>query len=206
MLNFFCSWHLNLNHRWHSNTYRQHRYRSAFEVFPLISPPPSIIFIHSVPKPESCLPMSGPYKFNIWKQPDGSFQLQKYKLARFAKEPAICIYPEKNGTVWFGTSSDVICYSPGGQAVESTPVSALIRRVFVGRDSVVYDGSGPTEEKRPRLNFPFRLNNVRFEFALPSMPPERKQHLLHRKEQIVPLEVYSKLKAISSHRDRISNH
>lgn len=102
------------------------------------------------------------------KQPDGSFQLQKFKVARFAKDPAICIFPEKNGTVWFGTSSDVICYSPGETPGKNPPVSALIRRVIIGRDSVAFDGAEIAGETSLKPYFSYRFNNLRFEFALPS--------------------------------------
>jgi len=116
-------------------------------------------------------------KGNIWvnlgkesavflRQPDSSWQLQKGKLARFADDPATAIYPEADGRVWFGTARDVICYSPAEDSENKMPITAIIRRIAIARDSVIYNGAANIAAI-PRT-FPHRYNSIRFDFAAPS--------------------------------------
>ncbi len=105
------------------------------------------------------------------KLPNGDYQLEKDQLARFADEVINMIYPEDNGVVWFGTANNVIRFAPSRQLAEQSDFTALIRRVTLAGDSVVYHGAA-----RPgsRLNdpagrsFSFRSNALRFDFSASS--------------------------------------
>lgn len=105
------------------------------------------------------------------KQPNGDYQLEKDELARFADEVINIIYPEDNGVVWFGTANNVIRVAQSQHQTEQTDFPAIIRRVAIAGDSVVYFGAAqsashmdnPVERK-----FPFRDNALRFDFSASS--------------------------------------
>jgi signal transduction histidine kinase len=105
------------------------------------------------------------------RQSNGSYQLQKELLSRFAEDPAISIYPEKNGNVWFGVTNRAIRLMPNRSVATQISFRALIRRVFFAGDSVYYYGTETAQNSLSdpsRRLIPFRLNALRFEFAAPS--------------------------------------
>jgi signal transduction histidine kinase/CheY-like chemotaxis protein/ligand-binding sensor domain-containing protein len=114
------------------------------------------------------------------KQPDGSFRTEKLAFQRFTDTPAVIIYPEKDGVVWFGTNDGLIRYDPSIQKNYAAPFTALIRRVIVGEDSVVYGGADaaphlnseqPDLRSTPsalRSSLSYANNTLRFEFAAPT--------------------------------------
>ncbi|MCI0516112.1 hypothetical protein L0128_23105, partial [candidate division KSB1 bacterium] len=105
------------------------------------------------------------------KQPDGSYQLQKDQLARFADEPTNVIYPEADGIVWFGTANSAVRFAPQSLQVSQVAFPALIRRVAFANDSVIFHGAqtatrvmaDPAEQI-----IPYRFNALRFDYAAPS--------------------------------------
>jgi signal transduction histidine kinase len=102
---------------------------------------------------------------------DGSYQLEKGQLARFADEGINAIFPENDRVVWFGTANAVIRYAPGQHHEELVPFPALIRRVVLAGDSTVYDGvawPGSALADPTARSFLFRLNALRFEFSATS--------------------------------------
>ncbi|RPI02086.1 MAG: hypothetical protein EHM72_05050, partial [Calditrichaeota bacterium] len=119
----------------------------------------------------------GDSKGNIWanlgsetviikKNADGSYQLEKQTLSRFADEPVFSIYPEKDGTTWFGAVNRLLQYAPIDDREMIRPVASLIRKVVVPNDSTLFYGGKSAENSIKRL--PFKLNELHFEYALPS--------------------------------------
>ena len=105
------------------------------------------------------------------KMPDGARKLEKDQLARFADEVINIIYPEENGVIWFGTANQVIRFAPGRQRSEQADFPALIRRVALAGDSVVYHGNaspGSQTDHPSERSFPYRRNMLRFDFSASS--------------------------------------
>jgi signal transduction histidine kinase/CheY-like chemotaxis protein len=122
---------------------------------------------------------------------DGSYETEKTAFARFADVSISNIYPDEDGVVWFGSTESLLRYDPAIQKNYSTDYSALIRRVVVGEDSVIYGGAGnippgpplkvgefkspseggfsaPADPLRGRGMLPYAHNAIRFEFAATS--------------------------------------
>lgn len=103
------------------------------------------------------------------RMPDGSYQLEKSSFSRFADELVYTIYPESNGTVWFGTTGHAIRHIAGRDRLSQTPCPALIRCVKFANDSILYAGDfGPVQLQSVDYVIPFRLNAMTFEFVVPS--------------------------------------
>jgi signal transduction histidine kinase len=105
------------------------------------------------------------------KLPNGDYQLEKNELARFADEVINIIYPEDNGIVWFGTANNVIRVAPSRHQTEQTDFPAIIRRVALAGDSVVYYGAAKPDtrlDNPAERKFPFRDNELRFDFSASS--------------------------------------
>ncbi len=105
------------------------------------------------------------------KLPDGQYKLEKAQLARFADDVINIIYPESNGVVWYGTANNVIRFAPGQHQSELSAFPAIIRRVALAGDSVVYYGTampGHRLQDPAAQRFPFRGNALRFDFSASS--------------------------------------
>ena len=105
------------------------------------------------------------------KSPDGQYKLEKAQLARFADEVINIIYPESLGVVWYGTANNVIRFAPSQHQSELTTFPAIIRRVALAGDSVVYYGAAlPNNRLQDPAGqrFPFRNNALRFDFSASS--------------------------------------
>ncbi len=76
------------------------------------------------------------------------------------------IYPESDGTVWFGGVEGVVRYSPAKEKTESAPYFTNIRSVIVGGDSLIFAGSGGSRGVQLSTpTFSYSENALRFEFA-----------------------------------------
>ncbi len=91
----------------------------------------------------------------------------KYPLVRVVGGNYLCFYPEQNGDVVWAGSEDgrLIRYDQTIPFPPETPFPALIRRVTIGGDSLLLDGSLHGDEEAMRL--PYSLNSFRFEFTIP---------------------------------------
>ena len=96
-------------------------------------------------------------------QTDSAYEADKTALLRFADSPASVIYPEPNGVIWFGGNESLIRYNPGIAKDYAVDFSALIRRVTVRADSLVYGGA--SVPGMPPLTLRFTENTLRFEYA-----------------------------------------
>ena len=120
-------------------------------------------------------------KGNIWanfgsetvlfeKQQNGDYLLKKEILSRFADDPAVSIFPEKDGYTWFGTTNYAIRLAPGKAFRETLSFKTLIRRVTIASDSIVYDGNqsidrNPADSSGPAVSY--RYNAMRFYYSVP---------------------------------------
>ncbi|HNR68951.1 MAG TPA: ATP-binding protein [bacterium] len=105
------------------------------------------------------------------KLPDSQYKLEKAQLARFSDEVINTIYPESNGVVWYGTANNVIRFAPNQDQSQLSDFPAIIRRVVMAGDSVVYYGAalpGHRLHDPAAQRFPFRGNALRFDFSASS--------------------------------------
>ncbi len=121
-------------------------------------------------------------------QADGSYQLKITPFLRFADFDVNTIYPEAvpkgtaskgaSGVTWFGGSDGLIRYDANIEKKYDLDFPALIRRVTVNEDSLIYDGAFDTDTLRgmrrlaptaygiPKLAY--TANSLRFEYAATS--------------------------------------
>ncbi len=105
------------------------------------------------------------------KMPDGSYRLEKAQLARFSSEVINIIYPEKSGVVWYGAANRVFRFAQGQQQTVLSGFPAIIRRVALAGDSVVYYGAarpGQRLQEPAGQRFPYRSKALRFEYSASS--------------------------------------
>ena len=124
------------------------------------------------------------HRGNIWlnfgsetayaiRQADGSYLPRKTAFMQISELPNYFIYPEDDGITWFGSEEVLIRYDPHIDKDYTRDYPALIRRVIIGEDSVVYGGAiranevsetGPNDE----ITFDYKNNSLRFEFSATS--------------------------------------
>ncbi|MBN1154611.1 GAF domain-containing protein [candidate division KSB1 bacterium] len=105
------------------------------------------------------------------KLPNGEYRLEKDQLARFADELINTIYARDDDAIWFGTPNNVIRFAPDQLRAEQADFPALIRRVAIAGDSVIYNGavrSGSRMDNPADRKIPFRYNALRFDFSASS--------------------------------------
>lgn len=125
---------------------------------------------------------------------DGTYSIEKTPFLRFSDDPIFAIYPEENGIVWFGGGESLIRYDSSVKKDYAVDYSALIRRVVVGEDSLIYGGaasviasdlrsrreakqSPESKEKiasssmisrNDKVALDYKNNSLRFEFSAPT--------------------------------------
>ena len=120
--------------------------------------------------------MENDFKGNIWfhsklknffaeKQSDGSYKVHSKPFSRLAREQVNSIY--FNGDItWFATNKGIVKYYANINKTIDTTFNALIRKVYVRNDSLVYGGASIPDDFIP-LSLTYNLRNLRFEYACP---------------------------------------
>jgi signal transduction histidine kinase/ligand-binding sensor domain-containing protein len=113
------------------------------------------------------------------RQADGVYATDKTPFLRFFDFPVVAIYPEDDpadsGTssvVWFGGGDGLIRYDPHIQKNYAADYLALIRRVIVGDDSVIFSGANILEANGPTAKLKYADNAMRFEFSASNFEAE----------------------------------
>jgi len=110
-----------------------------------------------------------------YRQENNSYLIDKTPFLRFSDFYVNDIYPDKNGIVWFGGPDGLIRYDSKINMNYAGDFSALIRKVIVGENSLIFGGAstprtGSSDRTSPRLDY--ADNALRFEFAAPSYQSE----------------------------------
>ena len=101
-------------------------------------------------------------------QKDGSFKREDTFTSRLSSDIIASIYPEENGTVWFGGGVNVYKFDQSSVKNYKEEFKTLVRRVVVGEDSVLFGGLADLGTKViPEINY--SNNSVVFEFSATSM-------------------------------------
>ena len=111
-------------------------------------------------------------------QADGSYQIDKKPFLRFADLKTSIIYPEESSgnaisTVWFGGSDKLVRYNPTLKKDFISDYPALIRKVILGEDSVIFGGtftdrSDQADRLYERATFSYSDNTIRLQYAAPT--------------------------------------
>ena len=95
---------------------------------------------------------------------DGSYTIDKTPFRRFSNMSVSRIYPEDDGVVWFGTNENLIRYDPTVKKNYKAEYNALVRKVMIDDDSLLFGGYGNSLiNKLPQLSF--EHNSLRFEYS-----------------------------------------
>lgn len=100
--------------------------------------------------------------FRLSARPDGKKAAEAAPYLKAGRFIAQELYVEPDGTIWLGTSEGVARYRPSKSKTVRPAFQALIRRVTIDEDSVLFDGYGA---RKPTLAHGFKT--LHFEFAAP---------------------------------------
>ena len=103
------------------------------------------------------------------KMADGTYQPEKGPTSRFSEEFLYAIYPDTGASVWFGTTGGAVRFSAAREGIRHPPFPAIIRRVKLATDSIIYHGGiKPLAEAQGIQLIPYKLNAVTFEYTATS--------------------------------------
>lgn len=101
------------------------------------------------------------------RQVDGGYQWLKAPFQRFSTEFASTVYTEANGVIWFGGNNGLVRYDTNREINETVDYPALVRRVVVSQDSVIFGGAvGATGPFAPTMAYAH--NNLAFAYSASS--------------------------------------
>jgi serine phosphatase RsbU (regulator of sigma subunit) len=107
-------------------------------------------------------------------QQDGKYNWEAIpEFRRLDYNSIISIYPEinknsQNEMVWIISEESLILYNPNSTKTLESKFNALIRKMNVNKDSLVYGGALITEESKQNYEFSYDKNNIGFEFSATS--------------------------------------
>ncbi|MGH7454504.1 MAG: triple tyrosine motif-containing protein, partial [bacterium] len=104
------------------------------------------------------------------RQHDGTYRWHATPFRRCVDFGVWSIYPEDSGSVWFGGPDGLVRYDANVQKDYTVDFAALIRRVIVDPDSVIWDGANVSGMNRGEATtvLAYATNALRFEFSATS--------------------------------------
>ncbi len=117
---------------------------------------------------------------HLLRQPDGFFQRLRTPFLRVPKTELYAIYPDDRtalddatGVVWYGGAGELVRYDQNVQKNYAAPFSALLRRVIINTDSVIFAGANAGEGVTPPVpTLSCQSKTLRFEFSATSFEAE----------------------------------
>lgn len=100
------------------------------------------------------------------KQEDGAYKWLQAPFRRFSNEAIESISFEDDDVIWFSDTNGLVRYDMNAEINYDTDYPALIRRVVVGGDSLVYGGTALENPVSPEIDYAH--NNFHFEFSASS--------------------------------------
>jgi signal transduction histidine kinase len=98
--------------------------------------------------------------------PDGKYKKEKGSYSRFEGQMINYLYPEADGTTWFGLATSVVCYKPSSDITNPKPWNTIIHSVKTSGDKIIYsEGDEPSKPGSKRLNIPYSSNDLTFEYS-----------------------------------------
>ncbi len=114
-------------------------------------------------------------------QPDGTYALEATPFLRLADFAVLALYCEKNGVVWLGGPNGLIRYDSKIVKNYREEFQALVRKVSIDRDSVIFGGRYAAD-RRTSAVIDYRNNSLRFEFSAASYDNESANLFQYRLE------------------------
>lgn len=124
------------------------------------------------------------------KEINGSYKWHTTPFKRLPKGFIYSIYPQDNGITWLGGDEGLFTYNSNVKYNYELDYPALIRKVSIGNDSVIFGGTYWEDISATNINLttrvasliqpkeliysiPYELNKITFEFAAPSYDNEK---------------------------------
>ncbi len=101
------------------------------------------------------------------KQPDDTYTWSDLSFKRITGGSLYFIYPEENGICWLGGTEGLYRYDPTNTKDYEQPYDCLVRKVTIGKDSVIYWGNGAKRRAESSVKIDYAANNMAFEYAAP---------------------------------------
>lgn len=100
------------------------------------------------------------------RQAAGGYHWLTAPFQRFSAELVSTIYAEDDGVVWLGGGNGLIRYDSNREVNHNADYPALVRRVVMGKDSLIFGGVERPGREAPAL--PYVHNNLRFAYSATS--------------------------------------
>ena len=105
------------------------------------------------------------------KQADGSYELHETPFKKIPEMMVLAHYLAPDGTMWFAGSEGLFRYDPKRDTDYYKARDILIRKVQIGKDSVIYGGFNSdfsTFDLTLKEDLSYQFNSLTFEFSLPN--------------------------------------
>lgn len=105
------------------------------------------------------------------KQADGNYELYETPFNKIPEMMVLAHYLAPDGTMWLGGSEGLFRYDPKRDTDYYKARNILIRKVQIGKDSVIYGGFNSdfsTSDLTLKEDLSYEFNSLTFEFSLPS--------------------------------------
>lgn len=131
---------------------------------------------------ETYITKTGKFDFGyLQKENDGKYHWVTRPFLPYTDEIMHSIYHDRDGVTWFGGASGLYRFDSQRFNNDSLKFHALIRKVIIGKDSALFNGtffdslgtSVLTQNASLVMDLPFSLNSMIFEFSAPNFLNER---------------------------------
>jgi serine phosphatase RsbU (regulator of sigma subunit) len=131
---------------------------------------------------ETHLPEKYKFEFGyLKKEKDNSYSWNITPFLPYSDEIIHAIYHDDNGITWFGGSEGLYRYDPNADTHENKSYNTIIRKVTIGMDSAIFNGtyfdtanaSSLAQNLSLKSVLPFANNSVIFEFSSLDFTNER---------------------------------
>lgn len=110
----------------------------------------------------------------VEKNNSGKFNVSKTPFKRMPTCIVNSIYSDSKGLIWIATSEGLFTFNPFKKVAYNEPYKTLIRKVYIGEDSLIFTGAffvnGKVIDYQPHSQIPvieYRNNGVTFYFSAP---------------------------------------
>jgi serine phosphatase RsbU (regulator of sigma subunit)/ligand-binding sensor domain-containing protein len=105
---------------------------------------------------------------NIQKNADQTYTDLSTPFKRLPECVINAIYPDEDGVLWIATSEGLFTYNPNTKVKYDDPFNTLIRKVYVGEDSIIYHGNRLINEKQTTPILEYQNNGLTFHYSATS--------------------------------------
>ncbi|MCK4662739.1 MAG: PAS domain-containing protein [Bacteroidales bacterium] len=107
-------------------------------------------------------------------QEDSSYIKLDIPFKRLPETIVESIYAEDNGITWIGSAEGLFRFDINYYKNYNIPFYTLIRKISIGKDSIIFYGSNIKEFNREKYNIDYKNNKIVFEYSSPFFEDENK--------------------------------